>query len=165
MGHTPAPDRIVQLGLGFWGSKALLVAVQFEVFTRLSGASKTLEQLREELGLHPRSTHDFFDALVALGMLERSGESYQNTSETELFLVKGKPTYIGGMLEMANARLYSFWSALEEGLQTGQPQNEVKTGGDFFGELYSSPARLKEFLKAMTGLSLGSAHAIAEKFP
>jgi hypothetical protein len=66
---------------------------------------------------------------------------------------------------MANARLYPFWGSLTEGLRTGQPQNEAKSGEDFFGQLYSDPARLRQFLHAMTGISMGSAMAIAQKFP
>jgi len=56
-----------------------------------------------------------------------------------LFLDRTKSSYIGGILEMCNARLYYFGGVLTEGLRTGQPQNEVKTGGDFFGTLYSDP--------------------------
>ena len=69
------------------------------------------------------------------------------------------------MLEMANARLYPFWASLTEGLRTGEPQNEAKQGRDLFDEIYKSPGILADFLKAMTGLSLGAAHAIADKFP
>ena len=96
---------------------------------------------------------------------KRRGDRYSNTPETDLFLDRAKPSYIGGILEMANARLYAFWGNLTEGLRTGQPQNEVKTGSDFFGALYADPARLRQFLHAMTGLSMGSAIAIAQKFP
>lgn len=49
--------------------------------------------------------------------------------------------------------------------RTGQPQNEAKTGGNFFEILYSDPVRLKGFCQAMTGLSMGATRAIAEKFP
>jgi O-methyltransferase domain/Dimerisation domain len=159
------PERILELGCGFWGSKTLLSAVELGLFTELAKGPADAESLRERLGLHERSARDFFDALVALGMLDRNGNQYSNTPETDLFLDRGKPSYAGGILEMANARLYSFWGTLTEGLRTGQPQNEVKTGGDFFGELYSDPARLRQFLHAMTGLSMGSAIAIAQKFP
>jgi hypothetical protein len=69
------------------------------------------------------------------------------------------------MLEMANARLYPFWGSLTEGLRTGRPQNEAKTGEDFFAALYRDQERLRQFLHAMTGLSMGAAAAIAEKFP
>lgn len=92
-------------------------------------------------------------------MLQRTGERYTNTPESDLFLDRAKPSYMGGMLEMANARLYRFWGSLTEALHTGKPQNEDKTGGDFFGTLYADPTRLEGFLEAMTGLSLGAARA------
>ena len=158
------PEKIMQLGTGFWASKTLLSATELGLFTELAKGPADAETLRGRLGLHERSAHDFFDALVALGMLERKDSRYSNTPETDLFLDRAKPSYMGGILEMASARLYAFWGHLTEGLRTGQPQNEAKTGGDFFGALYADPARLRQFLHAMTGLSMGSAIAIAQKF-
>jgi hypothetical protein len=159
------PDTIMQLGFAFWGSKTLLSAVELGLFTLLTDGPLSAQVLMERLKLHPRSVRDFLDALVALGQLERHGDLYSNTPAGALFLDRRKPTYVGGMLEMANARLYPFWGALTEGLRTGEPQNEIKLGRDLFEEIYRSPAILEEFLKAMTGLSLGAARAIAEKFP
>jgi SAM-dependent methyltransferase len=159
------PERIIQLGLGFWGSKALLSAVELGVFTVLAEGPAGADELRSRLGLHERSARDFLDALVALGMLERHDGAYANTPETGAFLDRGKSSYVGGMLEMANHRLYPFWGWLTEALQTGQPQNEARTGGDFFAAIYDHPERLREFMHAMTGLSAGASHAIAERFP
>src|SRR5690349_24171142 len=160
------PDAIMQLGLGFWASKTLLSAVELELFTDLAAHGPCDgETLRERLGLHERSARDFLDALVALGMLEREDGRYANTAATDLFLDANKPSYMGGMLEMANARLYEFRGSLTEGLRTGEPQNEGKTGGDFFEALYADPARLRQFAHAMSGISAGAAHAIAERFP
>ncbi|SEO24720.1 Dimerisation domain-containing protein [Rhodospirillales bacterium URHD0017] len=160
-----SPDAIVQLGLGFWGSKALLSAVELGLFTELASGPLDLAALTKRLRLHQRSARDFLDALLALGMLQRNGERYANTPATDRFLDHRKPGYIGGLLEMANARLYPFWGSLTEALRTGDPQNEAKQGRDLFDELYNDPQRLAEFLKAMTGLSLGSAAVIANKFP
>ena len=159
------PEQILQLGLGFWGSKTLLSAVELGVFTELGNGPLPGEELAARLDLHPRSWRDFFDALTALGMLERDDGVYHNTPETALFLDRSKPSYIGGMLEMANARLYPFWSSLTEALRTGRPQNEAKHGGDFFAELYQDSDRLRQFLHAMTGLSMGAHKAIAATFP
>lgn len=162
----PTPERIMQLGLGFWGSKAFLSAVELGLFTELAQGPQTGEALRLRLGLHPRGARDFFDALVALGTLEREADTYGNTAETDLFLDRQKPSYVGGLLEMANARLYPFWGSLTEALQTGSPQNEAKGGGtDPFQILYSEPDRLRQFLGAMSGISIGAARAIAQKFP
>jgi SAM-dependent methyltransferase len=162
---TLNPAKILQLGTGFWGSKTLLSAIELGVFTELGKGALDGESLQARLQLHPRSARDFFDALVALGLLKRIGPRYTNTAETALFLDRNKPSYVGGILEMCNARLYGFWGSLTDGLRTGQPQNEVKTGGDFFRTLYGDPQRLEGFLKAMTGLSIGSAQVIAKKFP
>lgn len=159
------PDALLQLGLGFWGSKALLTAVELDLFSVLAKRPHTAQELTDRLGLQRRGTHDWLDALVSLGVLERSGDSYANTAEADTFLDRNKPSYVGGLLEMANARLYPFWGSLTEALRTGRPQNEAKVGDDFFAALYEDPARLEQFLHAMTGISMGAAQAIAAKFP
>jgi hypothetical protein len=160
------PERFMQLGLGFMASKTLLSAIELGLFTALSDGPMNAAELTASLGLHSRSARDFFDTLVALGMLEREDDFYRNTAETDHFLVRSKLTYLGGMLEMANERLYPFWGSLTAGLKTGEPQNEVKTGGTgLFEALYGDPERLRLFLGAMTGLSMGASMGIAEKFP
>ncbi len=105
----PSPDHILQTGLAFWASKTLLSAVEMEVFTELAKGPESLESLTGRLGLHPRSSRDFLDALVALGFLERQNGNYRNTPSSDLFLDKHKPSYLGGILEMANKRLYHHW--------------------------------------------------------
>jgi hypothetical protein len=159
------PERIWALGFAYWGSKTFLSAVELGVFTALAPAPLEAETLRQRLGLHPRSARDFFDALVALGMLERNGEQYRNTPEVDLYLDRAKPTYCGGFLEMSSTRLYGYWGALTEALRTGQPQNESKSGGDFFAAIYQDPALLRSFAHSMTGVSMPSAVAIARQFP
>ena len=161
-----SPEHILQTGLGFWASKTLLSAVEMEVFTELARRPEGLDELTGRLGLHPRSARDFLDALVASGFLERNDGVYSNTPSTDLFLDKRKPSYIGGILEMVNHRSYGHWNNLTEGLRTGLPQNELKGGGaPVFQTIYADPARLREFLKAMSGVSRGANIAIAAKFP
>jgi len=165
MNDTVSPDSILQLGMGFWGSKTLLSAIELGVFSELAAGPLDSGTLADRLGLHPRSARDFLDALVALQTLERSGDRYSNTPQTDRFLDRNKPSYVGGMLEMANKRLYPFWGSLTEALRSGEPQNEARRGENFFAALYADPGRLEDFLKAMTGISLGAAAAIAQKFP
>ncbi len=162
----PSPEAILQLGTAFWASKTLLSAVELGLFTELARSGPlAAEALRDRLNLHPRSARDFFDALVALGMLEREDGLYRNTAETDLFLDRAKPSYQGGLLEMLNARLFGFWNSLTEGLRTGEPQNEAKTGGNLFEAIYSNPDLLRGFARAMTASSLGPAQAMAALFP
>jgi hypothetical protein len=162
---NPTPEKIMQIGLGFWASKTLLSAIEMEVFTELAKHPEDLATLQGRLGLHPRSARDFLDTLVALGFLQRENGTYRNTPESDLFLDKRKSSYIGGILEMANNRLYGVWGNLTEGLRTGIPQNESKNNKDLFAALYADPQRLKEFLRAMSGISRGANLAIAAKIP
>lgn len=161
-----SPERILQTGLAFWPAKTLLSAIEMGVFTELARGQEPFDTLAGRLGLHARSARDFLDTLVALGFLQRTGDTYANTPETDLFLDRRKPSYVGGMLEMANHRLYPFWGHLTEALRTGLPQNEMKGGGPgMFETLYADPARLREFLAAMTGISHGANMTIARQFP
>ena len=160
------PAHILQTGLAFWASKTLLSAIEIGVFTELAQGPEPLTTLAGRLGLHPRSARDFLETLVALGFLQRDGDRYRNTVETGLFLDRKKPSYVGGILEMANHRLYPFWGHLTTALRTGLPQNEIRTGDpNLFEALYADPARLKEFLRSMTGISHGANMTIARVFP
>ncbi|GJM27884.1 MAG: methyltransferase/methylase [Cyclobacteriaceae bacterium] len=162
------PSKILQVGMGFFASKTLLTAVNMELFTSLAVKEMTADEIKSKLGLHPRSVYDFLDALVALKLLERRGLKetavYSNTPETDLFLDKAKPSYVGGILEMANKRLYPFWGDLEQALKNGQPQNEAKSGGDLFEVLYSDQDRLKGFLNAMAGVQMGNFIKLAKTY-
>jgi hypothetical protein len=164
-----SPSRILDLGFGFWPAKTLLSAVELGLFTRLAEKPMTGRELQEALELHSRANPDFFDALVALRVLERDGDGpaarYRNHAEAAAFLDRRSPTYVGGMLEMLNARLYRFWGDLTEALRTGKPQNEIKhTGASMFDELYAKPERLEQFMDAMTGISAGNFTAFADSF-
>lgn len=168
MSQTLDPTRILQTGFGFWSAKVLLTAVKLELFTVLAEKTMTGAELGKKLDLHPRGIWDFFDTLVALGFLDRTGTGpeglYANTEETRLFLDKNSLAYVGGILEMCNDRLYRFWNDLEPALKTGQPQNEVKhSQKSVFETLYADLPRLEQFMGAMTGISRGNFMALGDK--
>lgn len=169
MQTQPHPGRILETATAFWASKALLTAVELDLFSVLGDAGMTAEELGARLALHPRGTYDFFDALVALGFLDREGDGpegrYRNTLDTRTFLDRNSPAWIGGLPEMFNARLFGFWNHLGTALKTGQPQSEVRTHGKpIFEELYASESKLGQFLEAMTGAQAANFAALAEKF-
>ncbi|MDX1363278.1 MAG: methyltransferase [Arenibacter latericius] len=163
------PSKIMQIGTGFFATKTLLTAVNMGLFTLLAKSPLSGQEIQEKLGLHLRSLYDFLDALVALGFLDRTGikktSNYSNAADSAFFLDKNKPSYIGGILEMANNRLYPFWNNLEDGLKTGLPQNETKNSGkSLFETIYTDSVKLKEFIKAMTGVQIGNFIAFGKQF-
>jgi hypothetical protein len=159
----------LEVSLGFMASKTLLTAVNMKLFTHLAKGPMSGSEIMLELGLHKRNLYDFLDTLVALGFLKREGlretSMYSNSEDAELFLDKNKPSYIGGIMEMANNRLFGFWNDLEEGLKTGLPQNEAKNGNnDFFDAIYADEKRLREFVAAMGGIQMGNFITFANQF-
>lgn len=168
----PSPDSIMQMGTGFWASKILLTAVNFELFTLLSqNKSMSGDSIKSALKLNCTDRHlfDFLDVLTSFGFLNRKGllekAVYSNSVDSDTFLDKNKPSYIGGILEMMNNRLYGFWGNLDEALSTGKAQNEVSKGEKpIFEILYSDPTLLKGFINAMTGMQVGNFTALAENF-
>ena len=163
------PSKIMQIGMGFWASKILLTAVNMELFTYLAQGELGGQDIKEKLKLHDRGLYDFLDALVALGFLKRSGlketAMYRNSEDAQVFLDKNKASYMGGILEMANNRLYPFWNDLEEGLKTGAPQNETKSGGkSVFEAIYANEDSLREFIHSMGGVQAGNFMKLAHDF-
>ncbi|HEY9774209.1 MAG TPA: methyltransferase [Planktothrix sp.] len=158
------PGKILQTALAFWHSKALLSAAELDLFTILAQRPHTAAELNGKLKLNGRGSRDLFDALVSMDLLQRDGDQYRNSPDSDYFLDAAKPSYIGGFLQMTNARLYPTWGALTQALRTGKPQNESANAEDTFAELYADKDRLKQFLSAMTGISTPIAQVIAEKF-
>src|SRR6056297_414863 len=166
----PDPSNIMKIGMGFFTSKVLLTAVNAGLFTRLSKNPQNINQIKNHMGWTCTDRHamDFLDTLHSLGFLKREGvgfkSSYSNSLESDIFLDEDKNSYIGGMLKMANNRLFRFWADLDLALKTGEAQNESKHGDDIFEAIYSDQEKLKEFIHAMTGVQMGNFVAFANNF-
>jgi O-methyltransferase domain/Dimerisation domain len=162
---TVAPDRILELGQAFRASKAVLSAVELNVFTILAAGPLDLKTVRERAGLSVRGARDFLDALVALGMLARHEDGrYANSAEANLFLDRTKPSYVGGVLEASIARNYLLWGSLTEGLRTGKPQCD-KSAVSNFAPLYADETLREAFVSTMTARTRPVARALAGSFP
>lgn len=163
------PSNIMQVGMGFWASKTLLTAVKMGLFTQLAVKPLSANEVKLQLCLNSRGLYDFLDSLVALGFLKKKGNKqtavYSNSEDTDFFLDKNKASYMGGLLEMANNRLYPFWNFLEEALKRGTPQNEIRTGeSSLFEKIYSDTDKTREFVNAMAGAQAGNFITFATKF-
>ena len=160
----PSPDRIVELANAFRAAKVLLSAVELGVFTALAGGPTDLPSLVRQLGIAGRGARDFFDALVALGMLNRDSRGrYSNTVHTNHYLDGEKDSYIGDELNHLNLRGYPHWCSLTAALKTGLRQSEG--AGAYFEALFGDEKLREAFIKGMTGATRLAAPAIIRKFP
>ncbi len=157
---TPRADDILLLGRQHWAAKTLLSAVELGLFTALAEQPATESEIRERLDLHPRSSRDFLDSLVGLGLLERAEDRYRNAAAADLYLDERKPTYRGGFLRMF-AWQFSLWGRLTDLLRTGKPQTR---GATHFDSYYTKPEAVRQFMSAMDGANALVGPALAESF-
>jgi hypothetical protein len=163
--NRPGANRLLEIGSAYREAKVLLSAVELGVFSELARGPLDADELRGRIGVHDRAARDFFDALVALGLLTRDDEGrYRNSAESDCYLDRAKPTYLGASFDQYNRREYALWGSLTRTLQTGEPAAETE-GQNHFGSLYSDAARFRTFVAAMTSGSLLAAQGIARQFP
>jgi hypothetical protein len=163
--ERPNADRILDIGFAFRKSKALLSAVELDVFTRLGYEPVNCDELAGLLEIHKRGARDFFDALVAIELLQRDvAGRYSNTPDSARYLDRRSPDYIGGLFEHLNGRMYGIWSRLDEALRSGLPQSGALGDGGY-ETLYANKAGFGQFLRAMSGGSLLPGRALAHMFP
>jgi hypothetical protein len=159
------PDRIVEIAYSYRAAKALMSAVELDLFTTLSAGPLASETLVRRTGLHGRGARDFFDALVALRLLERDErDRYSNTAMADAYLDRTKPAYLGSLIEHINRVEYHRWQSLTQALRTGKPQTGVGSSGNYPAR-YSDHGTLEAFVRGMTSASLPAAAALARRFP
>ncbi|MGH3685373.1 MAG: methyltransferase family protein [Pseudonocardiaceae bacterium] len=95
---TVSPGRIYSLLWDQWKARVLQSAIKLKVFTRLACRPLTGDELRTALNVRagPRAAVDFFDALVALGLLLSTDEHYHNSAEASECLDENKPALFVG---------------------------------------------------------------------
>jgi hypothetical protein len=147
------PTRILDLANAFWGSAALLAAVEHNLFGHLAEAPATAAEVAARAGLHERPTAMLLDAVVALGLCEKEGDRYRNGEEAAAFLVPGRPGSLATALGY-NTRLFPAWGRLAESIKKDAPivETPTYTGND--------PERTRGFVHAMHQRALGMARAL-----
>ena len=160
--ELPSAVPLMALSTGFWAFKTLAAAHEVGLFSHLAGGTgTTVAELAEALGLHPRPAEMLLTGCAALGLLEKADGRYRNTPLSEAYLVRGKPYYFGGFVQMADKRLYAGWGRLTEALRTNRPTtwDPAVQSSMFDGE---DPTMLALFWEAMHSVSTMTARKLAK---
>ncbi len=156
-GPAVSPERIMQMAWGYGAPLMLEAGVRNGVFDLLDSGPKTLDEVARETGASSRGLRALLNALAGLGILTRDSEGrFGLAPDAAMFLVKGKPGYLGGLVRHTSKQLIPAWMNLAEIVKTGKPArnvNEQTAGTQFF----------LEFVNDIFPMSYGAAQALAKE--
>lgn len=124
------PERIMQFAWGYVPTMVLEAAIHHRVFDVLDEGPKTLKETAAATGASERGLRAVMNVLVGLKFLEKDGEMYKLTPESETFLVSTKPSFQGGLLRHTSGHLIPKWLRLNEIVKTGGPGAAVNQESD-----------------------------------
>ncbi len=111
------PDDLNATLRGFMESRVLLTALELDLFTAVGNGS-TAEQAAKKAGSNPRATAMLMNALAAMGLLGKQGETFRNAPAAGRYFAAGSKDYARpGLLHAAH--LWRSWSTLTECVRAG----------------------------------------------
>lgn len=155
-----SPVPLMQLTTGFWAFKTLAAAHELDLFSRLADSGGTTsDELAATLAIDQRPAEMLLTGCAALGLLTKSDGRFRNSPLAEEFLVRGRPYYFGGWVEMLDRRLYPGWGRLADAIRTNRPTtwDPDRQESLFDGE---DPELLAVFWEAMHSLSTFTARVL-----
>ena len=148
------PDKIIETASAFYESCVLFCCCDLGVFAKLNELGKADAQtLATQLKMNERGTHLLLDACTSLGFIEKDGDFYNNTEESNFFLVPGSPGDLSGAIRY-NRDVYAAWGKLKHLVITGQPVEKPEL------HLGSDPERTRTFVLSMHYRALGIGQAV-----
>jgi len=133
------PDLVWEMASAFRRSRVLLTAVELDLFSALGPASRPSSEVAGAIDCDPRATDRLMNALVAMGLLQKSGERFANVPDGLRFLARGSPDYLAGLMHSAN--LWDKWSTLTDAVRAGgsvQPAGRAGRGEEWIRAFISA---------------------------
>jgi len=147
------PEPIMRIASGFMAAKLLFAANELGLFEALADAPASIDELATRLTLPRRTTRITADAMVAMGLLESTGDQYRNSEVAATFLAGRTPADLRPFLRFWDAISYPAWLRLADALRTGVPQG---------GELDDATQAI--FLSGVEAITAGPAGVLARTF-
>lgn len=129
------PEGIRKLASDFWASRALLTAVELDLFTTLGEEGCDVAKAADRMGTDRRATRMLLDALCALNLLDKSGQTYHNTTAAGRYLQRGQPDDAWAAV-MNRVNMWDRWSTLSECVREGSPMGMSNHAGPSSTQAY-----------------------------
>ena len=100
---------------------ALLAGMELDIFSHLKNGPMTADEAARAAGTHPPKTKALLEALASVGLVMLDRDRFSNSEESNYFLVKGGPEYIGMRHHAYRRRLMSSLN-VADAIRTGKPQ-------------------------------------------
>jgi hypothetical protein len=146
------PGNLFEISGYYWKTCTLHAAVKLDLFTVLGSRQLTADEAARHMNGDPRAVAMLLNALVAMDLLEKTGDLFANTPVAREFLSKESKRYIGYMI-MHHHHLVQSWAQLDVAVKTGQP-----TRGD---AAFGDEERRESFLMGMFNMAMGIAPTVA----
>ena len=126
-----SPERIFTTANAYQATAALRAAVDLEVFTAIGDGAQTVPAIAAQCTTSDRGTRILCDYLTIMGFLTKTGDRYQLTPESALFLSKRSPAYLGGTIEfLASPDVVRHFDDLAATVRRGSIKHEDSTVSD-----------------------------------
>jgi SAM-dependent methyltransferase len=145
------PGELFEISGFFWKTCVLHTAVKIDVFSTIGGSRLTTGEIAQKIDGAAAGVERLLNALVAMELLEKSGDKYANTPSGKELLVKDAPQYLGHII-MHHHHLMESWSKLDQAVKSGKPQRTRSS--------YSKEEWRESFLMGMFNLAMGLAPQI-----
>ena len=153
---TSKPTTIVKIGFAAYPAFAMVAGMQLDLFTPLGNGPMTAEQLAESLGVKAAKLIQLLYALVTVKLLTVEDGLFANTPEAEQFLVRGKPTYLGGRHAFYTT-CYQAAMQTATSIRSGCPQGKL----DF---AVLSPDAMEKYLRGLHPTTKAIGRDLASRF-
>jgi ubiquinone/menaquinone biosynthesis C-methylase UbiE len=104
-----------------WRAEVLVAAVELDVFRHLDAGKRSVGELAAAAHATPRGMRGLLDALVAMRYLGKRGDRYNLRPLADIFLVPGRPSYLGSMTLLTRSTRED-WTHLAEVIRAGRPR-------------------------------------------
>lgn len=155
---------LLDLAYSYCKSKVLFVSNDLGIFSLLARKKKNVQEISRELGLEQRPVEMLLNACVSLGLLQKKDGLYFNSTTAEMFLVKGKPMYVGESFGVLDKRSYKLWDKLKDAVKTNKPQAYTNGDGDLFEEMTKNKEEMQAFFQGLNALAYWPANSLPRTF-